>query len=67
MSAIVMSVPADRMDWGPLQKGAGWCFQTAQIFEADRLLFQITVQWPGLAPTVPVVSVVDNRHGGPRD
>lgn len=68
MSACVLTIPADRIEWGPvLPAGERCCTQTATLFQADKPALYVTLQWPTLEPTVPVVCNTEGRHAGPRD
>lgn len=68
MSAITLTLPADRIEWGQLVKtGPEQCQQTAHLFDALGLVCSVTVTWPTELPGVPVVCSSTPRHAGPQD
>lgn len=68
MSACVITIPADRIEWGPvLPVGTHSCVQTAKVVQGDSTVLHLTLQWPTPEPTVPVLCAADGRHAGPRD
>lgn len=67
MSAVVLQVPADRVEWGPLHSVGNTCWQQGACFQGDELVCQLTVQWPAALPVVPVLCATQGRHGGPQD
>ena len=68
MSAVVLSVPAERIEWGAVQRvGALSCFQTAKLYVGDVTVCHLTLQWPTPEPSLAVVSNVVPRHAGAQD
>jgi len=69
VSIVTLSLPADRIDWQTLKRaGHSSCYQTAELYQGDKLVCKVTVQWPAALPSVPVVcSTTDGRHAGTRD
>lgn len=67
MSAVVLSIPASRVEWGQLRKVGTGCYQTAQLFDELGLVCQVTVHWPTQLPGVPVSCVTRNQQPGDKD
>jgi hypothetical protein len=68
MSQLVITVPADTAEWGPLKAvGAQGGMQTCLVQQAGKTVCQVTVVWPTLPPSVPMVTRIEGRHGGSRD
>jgi hypothetical protein len=68
MSQLVITLPADTAEWGPLVPvGSQGGMQTCLVSQAGKTVCQLTVVWPTLPPTAPMEARIDGRHGGPRD
>lgn len=67
MSAVVLSIPARRVEWGQLHKVGPGCYQTASLFDERGLVCQVTVHWPTQLPGVPVNCVTQDRQAGAQD
>jgi hypothetical protein len=68
MSSVVFSVPADDVQWGPVQPvGSLSCMQTAKVLQGGVTVCHITVQWPANAATVPVMAGFEGANRGTND
>ena len=68
MSMVVLTLPADRIEWGPVQPVAGLsCFQTGKVYVGDTAVCHLTLQWPTPEPSLAVLCNNNPRHAGPHD
>lgn len=68
MSQAVITIPADRIEWGPIKQTADrGCYQTGVVFQHGKHVCTVSVTWPHPTPQVPVVCRWDPRHAGQRD
>lgn len=70
MSSVVVSIPGDSVQWGPVQDlpdEQGACFQPGVVMQGKKPVLLLYVCWLEDPALVPVVSNVDGRHAGPRD
>jgi hypothetical protein len=68
MSHLVITLPADKAEWGPLVPvGSQGGMQTCLVSQGGQTVCQFTVVWPRLPPSVPMVSRMDARHAGEQD
>lgn len=70
MSSAVITIPCDRVEWGPLTPLMnGGCVQVGSIFQGPGLqpVCSVTLHWPTPTPQVPALCRWEPRHAGERD
>ena len=67
MSAVQLTIPASRVEWGRLHKVGQGCYQTAVLYDELGLVCQVSVHWPTQLPGIPVTCVTQDQQPGEKD